>query len=600
MKKTGETSKSTYNIEGEDEEESPLSPTRNARRSSIKLLKTRGEEPIADQKEIYSWYCYDWANSNYSAIVITFFAPILLNTLAKKYANADYETCDGGEIWGESGNTFDFSAQTSNCTTSCLTCQRGDGSQIWNCATGQLEDLPSSTVPFLGFDVSPFSFTTTVISISVAFQALLFILAGPCADHGNMRKKLFVGSILGGTISTMALIFVAAPEAYWFAGFLVIVSNCFFGLSVVFYNAYLPLLVDAHPKVRELKMVDSDKERRVREDVENDMSSKGFISGYVGSVFLLVVSVILAMILPSDGTITERVCIFIAGAWWLGFSFFPIMYLKPRPGPPLEDGNTYMTSGKMKWITKGITAIVDAIRSAKTLPNTLIFLVLYFIYSDGYGTIGSVGVLFATENMCMGSMSMGLLVLEITISAILGGYFVLWIQKKYEIKAKTVVIACLSIYVLLPLYGLLGFATSDGGLGLKNEWEMFVFGFIYGSQLGAVQSYTRTVFSDLTPPGREAEFFSLYEITDKGSSWMGPLIVGIMHGSTGDIRYSFFYILAVMLIPILGLIFLVDHEAGMRAVGRLHDEQNDGDERDTVIFGKSSNKKQEDSLLDAL
>ena len=581
-----------------------LSPKSKSRRVSLTLLKKRSDQPIADKKEIYSWYCYDWANSNYGAIVITFFAPILLNTLAKKHANADYEFCDGGEIWGESGNTFDFSAQNSTCLTSCLTCKRGDGSQMWNCVTGKLEDLPDSTVPFLGFDVSPFSFTTTVISISVAFQALLFILAGPCADHGNMRKKLFIGSILGGTITTMSLIFVAAPEAYWFAGLLVIVSNCFFGLSIVFYNAYLPLLVDAHPKVRELNMIDSAKERKIREDVENDLSMKGMIWGYIGSVFLLVVSVVLAMILPSGGTVTERVCIFIAGAWWLCFSYFPITYLKPRPGDPLPEGNTCMTRGKVRWLTKGVIAIVDAIRSARELPNTLIFLALYFIYSDGYGTIGSVGVLFATENMCMSSMSMGMLVLIITVSAILGGYFVGYLQPKYEIKPKTVVITCLSIYVVLPLYGLLGFATGDDGLGLKNEWEMFVFGFIYGSQLGAVQSYTRTVFSDLTPPGREAEFFSLYEITDKGSSWMGPLIVGIMHSQTGEIRYSFVYILGVMLIPILGLIFLVDHEAGMKAVGRLHNEINDGDKRDAAIFsgdGPSKSKKTDkEGLLDAL
>jgi len=293
------------------------------RRDSVKLLKSRTDDaPVADKKEIWSWYCYDWANSNYSAIVITFYAPILLNTLAKKYANADYDVCEGGEIWGEAGNTFDFSAGNSSCITSCMTCKRGDGSHLWNCATGLLEDLPSSTVPFLGFDVSPFSFTTTCLSISVAFQALLFILAGPCADHGNMRKKLFIGSIIGGTLTTMSLIFVAAPEAYWFAGFLVIVSNCFFGLSVVFYNAYLPLLVDAHPKVRALNMLDSAKERRIREDVENEMSSKGFIWGYIGSIFLIIVSVVLAIILPSDGTVTERVCIFIAGAWYVYFIFF--------------------------------------------------------------------------------------------------------------------------------------------------------------------------------------------------------------------------------------------------------------------------------------
>ncbi len=85
---------------------------------------------------------------------------------------------------------------------------------------------------------------------------------------------------------------------------------------------------------------------------------------------------------------------------------------------------------------------------------------------------------------------------------------------------------------------------------------------------------------------------------------MGPLIVGIMHSQTGEIRYSFVYILGVMLIPILGLIFLVDHEAGMKAVGRLHNEINDGDKRDAAIFsgdGPSKSKKTDkEGLLDAL
>jgi len=460
--------------------------------------------------------------------------------------------------------------------------------RLWNCETGALEDLPDATVNFMGFEVSPFSFTTTVISISVFFQALLFIIAGPCADHENLRKKMFVGSILVGAVSTMALIFVAEPSLYWFAGLLVIVSNCFFGLSVVFYNAFLPLLVDAHPEVRKLKLLDSENERKIREHVENEMSTKGFMAGYAGSLLLIIVSVIIAFMMSDGGTVTERVCIFIAGLWWLAFSIVPVMYLEPRPGPPLEDGETFLTRGKAKWFTKGCIAIFEALRSARQYPNTLIFLALYFVYSDGYGTIGSVGVLFATENMCMSSMSMGLLVLVITIMALIGGYVALFVQRRFEIEPKTMVIASLSIYAVLPFYGLLGFATPDGGLGMKNEWEMYVFGFVYGSQLGAVQSYTRTLFSDLTPPGREAEFFSLYEITDKGSSWMGPLIVGILQSSTGEIRHSFFYIAVVMIFPVIGLIFFVDHKEGMKAVGRLHDETNDGDERDKKVFGSET------------
>ena len=540
---------------------------------------------MASTKEIWSWYAYDWANSVYSAIVITFFAPVLLNTLAKKHASSDYDTCEEGDIWDDDQDSFNFTARVANCTLSCLTCKRGDGIQLWNCETGNLEDVPSQTVNFMGFQVSPFSFTTTVISISVFFQALLFIIAGPCADHGNLRKRMFIGSVLVGTIATMALVFVSDPELYWFAGILVIVSNCFFGLSVVSYNAYLPLLADAHPKVRALNVLDSLKEMKVRESIENEISTKGFMSGYAGSVILLIICIAIAFTMTDDGTVTERVCILIAGVWWLAFSIIPMIYLEPRPGPELEDGDTALTQGTTKWFTKGCISIYEALRSARSFHNTLAFLAIYFVYSDGYGTIGSVGVLFATENMCMSSTGMGLLVFLITVMALIGSQIALTIQTRYEIEPKTMVIASLSIYAFLPFYGLLGFATPDGGLGLKNEWEMYVFGFVYGSQLGAVQSYTRTLFSDLTPPGREAEFFSLFEITDKGSSWLGPLIVGILQSSTGEIRYSFLYIAVVMLLPIAGLILFVDHKEGMKAVGRLHDEMNDGDEGDEKIFG---------------
>ena len=56
----------------------------------------------------------------------------------------------------------------------------------------------------------------------------------------------------------------------------------------------------------------------------------------------------------------------------------------------------------------------------------------------------------------------------------------------------------------------------DLQFGLTNVWEGFLFGAIHGLMLGPVQSYSRTVFSDLIIPGKEAEFFALYEITDKG------------------------------------------------------------------------------------
>lgn len=113
----------------------------------------------------------------------------------------------------------------------------------------------------------------------------------------------------------------------------------------------------------------------------------------------------------------------------------------------------------------------------------------------------------------------------------------------------------------LPAYGMIGFL--DLGFGLVKQWEIFAFAFIYGGNLGNIQSYTRSMFADLIPTGHEAEFFALYEITDKGSSWMGPLVVSILYNAFGSLRLAFVYLTIVMLLPIVGLWKFVDYDKGI-------------------------------------
>ena len=70
------------------------------------------------------------------------------------------------------------------------------------------------------------------------------------------------------------------------------------------------------------------------------------------------------------------------------------------------------------------------------------------------------------------------------------------------------------------------------------------------------------MFSDLVIPGKEAEFFALYEITDKGSSWLGPLAVGEIFRITRSINLGFAYLLAMIILP-AALLLSVDHRKGM-------------------------------------
>ena len=92
---------------------------------------------------------------------------------------------------------------------------------------------------------------------------------------------------------------------------------------------------------------------------------------------------------------------------------------------------------------------------------------------------------------------------------------------------------------------------------------------LYGLNLGSAQSFARSMFGDLIPAGHEAGYFSLYEITDKGSSWLGPLVTSIVVWTTGSIRYSLIYLIIVMIVPSILLQFWVNFELGKKQAGRM-------------------------------
>lgn len=94
--------------------------------------------------------------------------------------------------------------------------------------------------------------------------------------------------------------------------------------------------------------------------------------------------------------------------------------------------------------------------------------------------------------------------------------------------------------------------------------QLYVAAAWYGLQIGAIQSFSRVLMAELVPPGSEAEFFSLYEVTDKGSSWMGPLIVAAIYDKTGNFRDAFWFLLAATLLPI-PIIWFVNMNRGREA-----------------------------------
>ena len=104
---------------------------------------------------------------------------------------------------------------------------------------------------------------------------------------------------------------------------------------------------------------------------------------------------------------------------------------------------------------------------------------------------------------------------------------------------------------LIPLWGCVGFFNDE--FGLHTQGEMYVLAVWFGLCLGSAQAFSRALFSELIPAGHEADMFALFEITDKGSSWLGPLVAAAVRQQTGRIRPTLFYLLAAMVLPGLAL-----------------------------------------------
>ncbi len=143
-------------------------------------------------------------------------------------------------------------------------------------------------------------------------------------------------------------------------------------------------------------------------------------------------------------------------------------------------------------------------RDIKHLPNLGRFLMLYFVYSDGYSAIGTLGVLFALNEVAVPQALLVLLLVETQLCALTGcivfGKIQKWLQtsKGIPVHRSAIYIIAINLFImgLLPVYGLLG-AIEAMPFGLKTASEVFIFGGIYGLQIGAVQTYSRSVFSSM-------------------------------------------------------------------------------------------------------
>jgi len=396
-----------------------------------------------------------------------------------------------------------------------------------------------------------------------------------------------------GAIASMLFILVS-PTIYLLGVLLTIISVACLGSSFVLLNSFLPLLAANHPTTRDkenessiplntmIPDVDDDQldgNILVNEDLQNNLpqftkidtssprlqlsnqiSSKGVGIGYAAAVFVQIISIIIIFIFSklspstSTSTLPMRTVLFVVGIWWTCFTFPTLLWLRSRPGPPLPfqlTSKNHIYTG-LRYITFGWISLWRTIIVAFQLRQVIIFLIGWFLLSDGIATISGTAILFARTELNLSTAAIALLSITGTASGIVGAFCWPIIGRRYELKPISIVIACVCIFEFIPLYGLAGFlpvVKAFGFGGFQQWWELYPLAFILGFVMGGISSYCRSVFGALIPPGMEAAFYALYAVTDKGSSVIGPAIVGRIIDATGSIRMAFWFLSVLMIAP---------------------------------------------------
>jgi UMF1 family MFS transporter len=379
------------------------------------------------------------------------------------------------------------------------------------------------------------SLPTLCVSISVGAQVFLLPLLGALGDYSDLKKRL-MAVFCYIAVTANCLMFFVKDDLYLLGGILFIVANVCFGAALVFYNAFLPEIAT--------------------EDQTDKVSSRGFAYGYLGGALLLVVNLLLVLRAEELGISTGlavRLSLASAGIWWGGFALITFALLKSRPNKKeLPAGKSY--------ISAGFSELVDTFKELRRLPLTARYLLGYLLYNDGIQTVVFASSAFLEQELFPQGNPVFLLEIFLMVQFVAVGGALLFERLAYLIKTKNAIIVSLVIWSGVVVYAY-AFLNS-----VPEAWGMAA---VIAIVLGGSQALSRSLFARLIPEGKEASFFGLYEVSERGTSWMGPLLFSIVIARTGSYRLA---LLSLIFFFVVGLFVLwtTNTDQGIREAAEEH------------------------------
>jgi UMF1 family MFS transporter len=383
---------------------------------------------------------------------------------------------------------------------------------------------PDGDIAPLGIAMPPGSLFGYTLSASVLLQVVLLPLLGAIADRSGRKRELLTLLSYLGALATAALYFVTGADYLLGAG-LFILANLAFGSAMVVYYSWLPDL--ASP------------------DDRDAVSSKGWACGYLGGGLLLVLNLALYLNAGSLG-LSEghavRICLGSAGVWWGLFALVTVTRLRNHPHP------VEPAAARGGVVGGGLRQLGATFRDLRGRPLTLLFLVAYLLYNDGVQTVANVSAQYGSEELGLAQSTLITAILVVQFIAFGGALALGRLATRYGTKRTILGSLVVWVIVISSAYFL------QRGSGLQFYAVALAIGFV----LGGTQALSRSLFSQLIPVGKEAEYFGFYEISDRGTSWLGPFLFALTYQLTDSYRYAifslvFFFVVGGLLLTRLDL-----------------------------------------------
>lgn len=381
-------------------------------------------------------------------------------------------------------------------------------------------------VSFLGLNLT----NSGLYSYSVSFAFLLVALVSPLlsgiADYKDSKKGFMKFFVYLGSLSCLALYFFTGDSSIYTGVVPFVLATFAFAGSLVFYNAYLHEIVTP--------------------DRMDAVSARGFSMGYIGSVILLVINLVVMMMpdlfgIPEGSPLGAQIAFISVGLWWAGFSQITFAAL-PSAGHkhPKTDG----------LLLKGYQELNKVLKQLKQLQSLKRFLIAFFVYSTALQTVMYVASIFGSEVVKLETTDLIITILLIQLVAVLGAFIFSRLSRAYGNVASLATSLVIWVAVCIG-----AFSLNEG-----ESVKFYILGALVGLVMGGAQAISRSTYAKLLPADTEdhASFFSFYDVAEKLSIVFGTFIWGYIDVIFG-MRNGLFSLSAFFIIGLLLLLLVKDN-----------------------------------------